>query len=93
MPENSDPDGALLKTLATCETRVWDGLVSGDAAIDATVLDDRFLGVYAVGFADKAAHIAQLQHGPTIVSYVLSRLRVMVLGENHAVLSLSLIHI
>lgn len=87
MAHNGGVANAVLETLTMCEQRVWDGLVSGDVSVDAAALDDRFLGVYADGFADKAAHMAQLKDGPSIASFALSQLCVMVLSDIHAVLS------
>ncbi|MCP5086708.1 MAG: nuclear transport factor 2 family protein [Rhodobacteraceae bacterium] len=75
-----------MATLVACERRVWDALVSGDASVDAAALDARFLGVYPDGFSGKAAHVAQLADGPTVLSYKLSDTRVMHLGSEHVLL-------
>ncbi|MEM9785129.1 MAG: nuclear transport factor 2 family protein [Pseudomonadota bacterium] len=77
-------ESTLLDELAQCETAVWQALVDGHAAADASALHDRFLGVYPSGFADKAAHVGQLADGPTIARFALSDLR---LGPDHALLS------
>ena len=78
---------ALLQELEVCETAVWDALVRGDMKTDEAALDDGFLGVYSDGFAEKMDHVQQLADGPTITSYQLSDLRVLSLGNDHAVLS------
>jgi hypothetical protein len=54
------------------EEQVWAALVSGDAAADARLLADDFLGVYGSGFAGKADHTGQLAAGPTVAEYDLS---------------------
>lgn len=46
-----------------------------------------FLGVYSDGFGDKDAHVAQLAGGPVVQSYEMTGCRLMVLGQDHAVLS------
>ncbi|KIN62440.1 hypothetical protein Z946_1298 [Sulfitobacter noctilucicola] len=81
------PDDPLFRTIADHERQVWDALVSGDAATDATLLDELFLGVYSDGFAVKADHIGQLKHGPTIATYDLQDMRLMTLGSDHALIS------
>ena len=77
----------LAETLSTCERRVWDALVSGDAETDAALLDPAFLGVYPTGFARREDHLAQLDEGPSISSYSLSDFRVLQMGQDHAALS------
>jgi len=77
----------LLAELNRCETSVWQALLSGDARVDAQALDPSFLGVYADGFADKAAHVGQLKDGPTVSSFTLSQMRAMPLGQGFALLS------
>ena len=85
MTDRSEND--LLASLLDQEKRVWDALVSGDQAADAAALSDDFLGVYPDGFAEKADHTGQLDHGPTIRSFTLSDYRVRPLGADHAVRS------
>ncbi len=70
----------ILDTILGLERRVWDALVSGEAAVDAELLDDGFLGLYTTGFADKAEHVGQLVNGPTVVRYALSGSRLLDLG-------------
>ena len=77
----------LLAELTTCETAVWEALVSGDKDADAAALQDGFLGVYSDGFATKSDHVRQLDDGPTVQSFTLSDCRVMPLGHDHAVFS------
>jgi len=77
--------GDMAEILAL-EKQVWGALVSGDAIADATLLDDIFLGVYETGFSDKAGHVGQLASGPTIATYQLSDVRMIVPGEGLALL-------
>ena len=64
------------------ETEVWEALVRGDAAADAQLLSEDFLGVYPTGFADRSAHASQLEHGPTVAEYALSEARLRVLSPD-----------
>ncbi|MFY1713696.1 nuclear transport factor 2 family protein [Tritonibacter mobilis] len=77
----------LLQDLTRCERQVWDALVQGDVAADAELLCESFLGVYGTGFAGKADHTGQLEHGPTVQTYELSQLTARALGPGYAVLS------
>ncbi|WP_413219743.1 DUF4440 domain-containing protein [Tritonibacter mobilis] len=81
------PSDHLLRDLTSCERQVWDALVQGDAAADAALLCKSFLGVYGTGFAGKADHTGQLEHGPTVQTYELSQLTARALGPGYAVLS------
>ena len=56
-------------------------------AADGRQLSDDFLGVYTVGFADRAAHVAQLADGPTVSDYSLSDTRLMVLSVDMVLLA------
>jgi hypothetical protein len=69
------------------ERAVWQALKDGDATADARLLSDDFHGVYASGFARKSDHVAQLQSGPTVAWYELSRAQMMVLAEDVVALS------
>ncbi|MDJ0629235.1 MAG: nuclear transport factor 2 family protein [Rhodobacter sp.] len=73
--------------LLDLEHRVWQALADGDAATDATLLAPEFLGVYATGFADRAAHTGQLADGPTVSRFALSDARLVPLGEGRALLA------
>jgi hypothetical protein len=64
------------------ESEVWEALVRGDAAADAQLLSEDFLGVYPTGFADRSAHASQLEHGPTVADYALSEARLRVLSPD-----------
>ncbi len=83
-PHQDDLD--LLKELLACEIKVWEALVAGDTEEDAAALDDSFLGLYSDGYSDKAAHVAQLDNGPTVKKFTLSQHRVLILGKDHAML-------
>jgi hypothetical protein len=63
------------------ETEVWRALVEGDAAVDARLLSEDFLGVYPTGFAGRADHIAQLGGGPTVADFELDDARLLVLSD------------
>ncbi len=81
------PGDTLLDEILACEIRVWDALVSGDAAADGTALADDFLGVYPDGFAGKDCHTGQLADGATVARFALSEARVMPLGPRHVLLA------
>ena len=80
-------DGTLLKELLTLEHRVWQALVEGDAAADAQMLAEDFLGVYPTGFAGRLDHIGQLQAGATVERYEIGETRILKLGQDYACLS------
>jgi hypothetical protein len=69
------------------ERNVWDALRRGDAAEDARLLAEDFLGVYPSGFADRSDHAAQLANGPTVADFELHEARMMVLTDNDVLLS------
>jgi hypothetical protein len=69
------------------ERAVWQALKDGDAATDARLLSDEFLGVYATGIASKSDHVGQLQRGPSVAWYDLSRPQMMILAERVVALS------
>jgi len=81
-----DPN-ALMGIITVHEKKVWEALVSGDRAADDALLSDRFLGVYPDGFAGKQDHCGQLDHGPTIHSYEMQEIQLLLLGAEHALLS------
>jgi hypothetical protein len=83
---NTDhPD--LLAEILEQETRVWQALVDGDAETDKAALHADFLGLYPSGFATRAEHCEQLQEGATVLSFHLSKARVLPLGKDHACLA------
>jgi hypothetical protein len=69
------------------ETKVWDALCRGDAEADARLLAEDFLGVYPSGFAGRSDHAGQLANGPTVAEFELNDARLMVLTDNHVLLS------
>jgi hypothetical protein len=69
------------------ESDVWEALATGNGEADGRLLSDDFLGVYTVGFADRAAHVAQLADGPTVIDYSLSEARLMGLSDDMALLA------
>lgn len=85
---SADPgQDAMRDTILDLEVRVWDALVSGDAAADSALLEEGFVGLYTTGFADKAQHVGQLVSGPTVADYALSSARLVVLGPGVALLA------
>lgn len=76
----------MIEDIFLHEQRVWDALVTGDAASDMVLLDPGFIGVYSDGFAGRDEHVGQLDEGPTITSYTLSEVTVKPLGEDHALI-------
>ncbi|MEO0861805.1 MAG: nuclear transport factor 2 family protein [Pseudomonadota bacterium] len=85
MEAPAHPD--LMADLLAAERAVWTALCTGDAAADRAALHADFLGVYPDGFADRAAHGAQLADGPSIDTFTLSQTRVLPLAEGLALLS------
>lgn len=69
------------------ERAVWQALVDGDAAADAALLTDDFLGVYASGFAGRADHVGQLVDGPAVRSFEIGETRLVPLADGLALLS------
>jgi hypothetical protein len=69
------------------ERAVWQALQDGDAGADARLLSDDFRGVYRSGLAGKSDHVQQLQHGPSVAWYELSRPELLVLAEGVVALS------
>ena len=63
------------------EHRVWQALCSGDMAADRALLAADFLGVYATGFSDRAGHVGQLCHGPSVARYTIRDARLKPLAE------------
>jgi hypothetical protein len=69
------------------EREVWEALADGDGEADGRLLSDDFLGVYTVGFADRAAHVAQLADGPTVSEFSIGAARLMVLSDDMVLLA------
>jgi hypothetical protein len=69
------------------ESKVWEALVQGDGEADRRLLSDDFLGVYTIGFADREAHVLQLDHGPTVSDFAISEPRLMVLADDMVLLA------
>jgi hypothetical protein len=69
------------------ERRVWQALADGDSRSDANLLDARFLGVYASGFASRADHAAQLAHGPVVAGFSIHEPRLLTLASDVVMLS------
>lgn len=69
------------------ESAVWDALRRGDAEADRALLSDDFLGVYPSGFADRDEHAGDLGGGPTVHEYTIHDARLLVLTDDHALLS------
>jgi hypothetical protein len=69
------------------ESEVWQALVDGDGEADGRLLSDDFLGVYTVGFADRAAHVAQVGSGPTVTEFAISEARLVSLTDEMVLLA------
>lgn len=78
---------AELDEILALETQVWEALVRGDAAADAALLEDGFLGVYSIGFSDKAGHVGQLAGGPSVAHYRIEAPRLLDLGPEMTLLA------
>lgn len=77
----------LAAEIEAAERAVWAALVAGDAAADEALLSPDFLGAYPDGFANRAAHAAQLVGGPSVETYSLSDITVRALGPHHALIA------
>jgi hypothetical protein len=73
--------------LVRLEIQVWHALVQGDAAADALLLSEDFLGVYPSGFADREDHVRQLADGPTIADFEITEPRIIELSDSAVLLS------
>ena len=74
--------GALrIEDFVELESQVWRALADGDADADGRLLSDDFLGVYTTGFADRTDHVAQLKDGPTVATFALHDVRMVVVSE------------
>lgn len=76
----------ILEILAL-ERQVWQALARGDAAADARLLHERFLGVYSTGFADRGDHIGQLDAGPVVSAFDIEDARLLVLKPDVVLLA------
>ena len=78
---------ARIETFIELEQAVWQALMDGDAAADARLLSDDFVGVYATGIATKGDHLAQLHNGPSVARYAMFAPKMRVLAESVVALS------
>jgi len=69
------------------ERQVWEALQQGDAAADARLLADRFLGVYDSGFESKAQHVARAAQGPAVSHFELEAPRLLLVSADVALLA------
>ena len=70
------------------ERQVWDALQRGDAAADARLLADKFLGVYGSGFESKAQHVARAAK-PTVSQFELQAPRLIRVSSHLVLLAYS----
>ena len=85
--QNDRMEELTVEAFVQLETEVWEALIQGDADGDARLLSEDFLGVYPSGFADRSAHVGQLDHGSTVADYELSEARIRVLSPASVLLS------
>lgn len=83
----TETDSPSLDEILALEHAVWQALLGGDAVADAALLSERYLGVYATGFGDRAEHVRQLDDGPTVAEYRIERARHLPLGPGMALLA------
>lgn len=76
-----------LEEAVALETEVWEALRTGDAAADRALLSGDFIGVYPSGFAGRADHAGDLADGPTVHEYAIHDARLLVLTDDHVLLS------
>jgi hypothetical protein len=69
-----------LQEILKLETRVWEALMRGDAALDRAMLSEDFLGIYPTGFATREEHCAPLKDGPTVADYKIIDPKLIELG-------------
>ncbi|MFT3852863.1 MAG: nuclear transport factor 2 family protein [Ilumatobacteraceae bacterium] len=75
-----------LDGLVRLEAAVWQALVDGDAAADARLLSDDFVGVYPTGVATRADHVDQLAGGATVATFSLEGARMVPVSDDAALL-------
>lgn len=76
-----------LDEILTCENEVWQALVNGDTAADEAALAPEFLGVYGIGFSDRAGHVSQLAAGPSVIRYEIENPRLLQLAPGLALIA------
>ncbi|MEQ9693512.1 nuclear transport factor 2 family protein [Shimia sp. SDUM112013] len=76
-----------LDTILALEETVWKALVAGDPQADGALLTPDFLGVYPSGFSDRAGHMAELEHGPTMQDYRIEQARLVPLAAGLVLLA------
>lgn len=70
-------------SIRAAERAVWEALRTGDAAADARLIAEDFLGVYPDGFAGASDHAGQLAQGPTVARYAIADEHLRPLGADH----------
>lgn len=76
-----------LTAILAHERGIWDALASGDSKSDHELLDERFLGVYSTGFANRDEHVDQLRSGPCISEFCLHEARMLIVKPDVIVLA------
>lgn len=76
-----------LSFFVALEHQVWEALQRGDAAADARLLADKFLGVYDSGIESKAQHVARAAKGPAVSHFELESPRWLSLSAGLALLA------
>ncbi|MDU8926469.1 nuclear transport factor 2 family protein [Alisedimentitalea sp. MJ-SS2] len=86
MQDNSEIAPPTIAEMLALEEVVWRALVTGDRNADHDMLLPEFLGVYPDGFAGRDDHSGQLEAGPSVASYDLSKARLLPVGQDHVML-------
>jgi hypothetical protein len=76
-----------LSFFVALERQVWEALQRGDAAADARLLADKFLGVYDSGFESKGQHVARAAKGPALTHFALEMPRLIRVSADLALLA------
>lgn len=76
-----------LSFFVALEREVWEALQRGDAAADARLLAEKFLGVYDSGFESKAEHVARAAKGPVVSRFELEAPRLLRVSPELALLA------
>jgi len=68
-----------LPAILSLERQVWEAAVRGDPSADASLLHEKFLGLYSTGFAGRNQHVSQLNAGPIVSAFEMRDARLVVM--------------